>query len=229
LRLCVSDERALLSIEEEFLKLYGYFRSSAAYPVRIALNLKAIPVDHVAVHLVKEGGHQQKEEYLRINPQAIVPTLKLDDGTCITQSLAIIEYLDSVFPAPKLIPSEPIEAARARAIALAIACEIHPLNNLRVLNFLRAPLGRSAAEVDAWYRHWVLEGLQAVANMLPGDEFCFGDRPTIADCCLVPQLFNARRFSTPIDHLPKILRVESSCAQIDAFAAAHPSRQSDVA
>jgi maleylacetoacetate isomerase len=157
------------------LKLYGYFRSSAAYRVRIALNLKTVQVDHVAVHLLKDGGHQRQEEYVQFNPQGLVPTLTLDDGTCITQSLAIIEYLDSVYPEPKLIPSQPVEAARVRAVALAIACEIHPLNNLRVLNYLRTRLGHSSTDIDVWYREWVLEGLQAVENLLPGDDFCFGD------------------------------------------------------
>jgi maleylacetoacetate isomerase len=210
------------------LKLYGYFRSSAAYRVRIALNLKQIDVHHVAVHLLKDGGRQRLPGYVEINPQSIVPTLELDDGTRITQSLAIMEYLDAVFPTPGLVPPEPVAAAKARAVALAIACEIHPLNNLRVLNYLKTQLGHSQADVDVWYRHWVLNGLQAVENMLPGNDFCFGEAPTIADCCLIPQLFNAHRFSLPIDNLEKIRRVERSCEKIRAFVVAHPSQQPDA-
>jgi maleylacetoacetate isomerase len=210
------------------LKLYGYFRSSAAYRVRIALNFKGIDVEHVAVHLLKDGGQQRRADYIELNPQAIVPTLELDDGTRITQSLAIIEYLDTVYPTPKLVPLEPVSAAKVRAASLAIACEIHPLSNLRVLNYLRRKLAHGQKDVDAWYRYWVLEGLNAVESLLPGDDFCFGSQPTLADCCLIPQMFNARRFSVPVDHLHKILEVERSCQKIDAFAAAHPSRQPDA-
>jgi maleylpyruvate isomerase len=210
------------------LKLYGYFRSSAAYRVRIALNLKGIDVEHIPVHLLKDGGQQRRADYVELNPQAIVPTLELGDGTRITQSLAIIEYLDTVYPTPKLVPLEPLNAAKVRAAALAIACEIHPLTNLRVLNYLRSKLAHGQNDVDAWYRHWVLEGLKAVENLLPGDDFCFGGQPTLADCCLIPQLFNARRFSVPVDQLHKILEVEKACETIDAFAAAHPSRQPDA-
>lgn len=211
------------------MKLYGYFRSSAAYRVRIALNLKGMAVEHVPVHLVKDGGEQKLPSYLARNPQGLVPALELDDGTILTQSLAIIEYLDTVQPSPRLIPGDPITAAKVRAIALAIACEIHPLNNLRVLNYLKNPLQHNQDEVDAWYRHWLLEGgLNAVEQMLPGDDFCFGNAPTLADCCLIPQLFNARRYNTALDHLPKILRVEKTCETLAAFAAAHPSRQPDA-
>ena len=175
-----------------------------------------------------DGGQQRLPDYVEINPQSIVPTLELDDGTRITQSLAIMEYLDAVFPTPRLVPPEPIAAAKARAVALAIACEIHPLNNLRVLHYLRTELGHSQAGVDVWYRHWAMNGLHAVENMLPGNDFCFGETPTIADCCLIPQLFNAHRFSLPIDQLQKILRVERSCEKIRAFVAAHPSQQPDA-
>jgi maleylacetoacetate isomerase len=210
------------------VKLYGYFRSSAAYRVRIALNLKAIEVDHIAVHLLKDGGQQRLPEYTKVNPQAIVPTLELDDGRRITQSLAIIEYLDDIFPNPKLVPSEPVEAALTRAAALAISCDIHPISNLRILRYLKTELGHDQTQVDAWYRHWTRVGLEAVEELISGGDFCFGDRPTIADCCLIPQLFNARRFSVPIDGLQKIQRVENACDKIAAFAAAHPSRQPDA-
>ena len=211
------------------MKLYGYFRSSAAYRVRIALNLKSIAVEHVPIHLLKDGGQQHEAIYLARNPQGIVPSLELDDGTTLTQSLAIIEYLDQLQLEPRLVPTNPVLAAKVRAVALAIACEIHPLNNQRVLNYLKGPLGRSQEEADHWYRHWLLEGgLEPVEQMLPGDRFCFGDQPTLADCCLIPQLFNARRYKINYDHLPKITRAEGSCATLSAFMDAEPSRQPDA-
>ena len=212
------------------MKLYGYFRSSAAYRVRIALALKGIDVEQAGIHLVKEGGQQLKASYLEKNPQGLVPALELDDGTVLTQSLAIIEYLDSTFPEPRLIPADPVSAAKVRAVALAIACDIHPLNNLRVLDYLKGPLGRSQAEADGWYRHWILKGgLEAVERMIEGGPFCFGAAPSLADVVLVPQVFNARRFGVAIDHLPKILAADAACAGIEAFAKAHPARQADAA
>jgi maleylpyruvate isomerase len=211
------------------MKLYTYFRSSAAYRVRIALNLKGIAADLVPVHLVKDGGQQTKPDYLARNPQGLVPALELDDGTVLTQSLAIIEYLEQIEPVPRLIPADAVMAARVRAAALAIACDIHPLNNLRVLNYLKGSLGRSQPEVDAWYRYWVLQGgLQAVERMITGDPFCFGAAPTLADVLLVPQIFNARRFDVALDHLPKILAADAACARLDAFARAHPVQQADA-
>jgi maleylpyruvate isomerase len=210
------------------MKLYTYFRSSAAYRVRIALNLKGIEAEQVPVHLTKDGGQQRMPAYLAKNPQALVPALELDDGTVLTQSLAIIEYLDQTKPEPRLIPTDPVMGAKVRAVALAIACDIHPLNNLRVLNYLKGPLGGSQADADAWYRHWVLEGgLQAVERLITGAPFCFGTAPTLADVLLVPQVANVRRFDVPIDHLPKILAAEAACTALDAFARAHPSRQPD--
>jgi maleylpyruvate isomerase len=211
------------------MKLYTYFRSSAAYRVRIALNLKGIVPEIVPVHLVKDGGQQTKPDYLAKNPQGLVPALELDDGTVLTQSIAIIEYLEQTKPLPRLIPSDPIMAARVRAVALAIACDTHPLNNLRVLNYLKGPLGREQDAVDAWYRYWVLEGgLQAIERMITGGPFCFGSAPTMADVVLVPQVFNARRFGVPLDHLPKILVADAACAKLDAFAKAHPAQQPDA-
>lgn len=211
------------------MKLYSYFRSSAAYRVRIALNLKGIAAEIVPVHLLKNGGEQRSPAYLARNPQGLVPALELDDGTVLTQSLAIIEYLERIRPEPRLIPAEPVQAAKVRAAALAIACDIHPLNNLRVLNYLKGPLGHSQADADAWYRHWVLAGgLDAVEKMIPGGPFCFGDAPTLADVVLVPQVANARRFNVAIDRLPKILAADAACAALDAFACAHPSRQPDA-
>jgi len=211
------------------LKLYGYFRSSAAYRVRIALNLKGVAVQHVPVHLLKDGGQQQLPPHLQRNPQALVPALELDNGTILTQSLAIIEYIDATFPGRRLIPEDPVMAAKVRAVALAIGCEIHPLNNLRVLNYLKGPLGQSKEAVDAWISHWVLNGgLEAVEALLPGDKFCFGSAPTLADCFLIPQVFNARRFNIAYDSLSKIKRAEQSCEKLDAFIEAQPARQPDA-
>jgi maleylacetoacetate isomerase len=205
------------------MKLHGYFRSSAAYRVRIALNLKGLAVEHVPVHLLRDGGEQKRPEYLARNPQGLVPALELDEGTILTQSLAIVEYLDAIKPFPRLIPSDPVLAAKVRAVALAIACDIHPLNNLRVLNYLKGPLKHDQKEVDGWIRRWILDGgLNAVEPLIEGGDFCFGLSPTLADCCLIPQLFNARRFKVNIDHLPKILRVEKACGALQAFAAAIP-------
>ena len=211
------------------MKLYTYFRSSAAYRVRIALNLKGIVAEQVPVHLTKDGGQQRMPAYLAKNPQALVPALELDDGTVLTQSVAIIEYLDQIKPEPRLVPADPVLAAKVRAVALAIACDTHPLNNLRVLNYLKGPFGRSQPDVDAWYRHWVLEGgLQAVERLITGGPFCFGAAPTLADVILVPQAANARRFDVPIDHLPKVLAADAACTALEPFARAHPSRQADA-
>jgi maleylacetoacetate isomerase len=211
------------------MKLYGYFRSSAAYRVRIALNLKDIAVEHVPVHLVRDGGQHRKADYLHRNPQGLVPALELDDGTLLTQSLAIIEYLDTLTPTSRLIPADVVLAAKIRAVALTIACEIHPLNNLRVLNYLKGPLQQPQESVDSWMKQWMLNGgLDAVEAILPGDDFCFGNTPTVADCCLIPQLFNATRFKISYAHFPKICRVEKSCETQAAFVAAHPSKQRDA-
>jgi maleylacetoacetate isomerase len=211
------------------MKLYGYFRSSAAYRVRIALNLKNVPVEHVFVHLLEEGGQHRKAEFLAKNAQALLPALELNDRTILTQSLAIIEYLEANHPQPRLIPADPVRAAKTRAVALAIACDIHPLNNLRVLNYLKGPFGHTQEDVDRWYRHWVLEGgLNAVEQMIEGTPFCFGAEPTIADICLVPQVFNAHRYKIDISHLKKIAAVDRHCAALSAFAAAHPSQQPDA-
>lgn len=211
------------------MKVYGYFRSSAAYRLRIALNLKGLAPDLVPIHLLRDGGAQHQRAYRARNPQGLVPALELDDGTVLTQSLAIIEYLEQFRPEPRLIPADPITAAKVRAVALTIACDIHPLNNLRVLNYLKGPLGRSEDEVKVWIRHWLLEGgLEAVERMLSGGPYCFGDRASLADVCLIPQVFNARRSEVSLDHLPKILQVERTCLGLDAFAAAHPSRQPDA-
>lgn len=211
------------------MKLYDYFRSSAAYRVRIALNLKDVPVEQIGIHLVKDGGRQHGAQYRARNPQGLVPALELDDGTVLTQSLAIIDYLDTVFPEPPLVPADPVLAAKARAVALTIACDIHPLNNLRVLNYLKDPLGHTQQEADDWYRHWLLQGgLEAVEALIEGGRFCFGDAPSVADICLIPQVFNARRYKIDISHLPKIEAVDRHCKELPAFLDAHPRRQPDA-
>lgn len=209
------------------MRLYGYFRSSAAYRVRIALALKGLAYDQVPVHLLR--GEQRQPEYLLKNPQGLVPTLELDDGTLLTQSLAIIEYLDALKPEPRLIPKEPLLAARVRAVALAIACDVHPLGNRRVLDYLDTELKQDSDEIEAWIRHWILAGLEAIEKLIASGPFCFGTSPTLADICLVPQIFNARRFSVPLEPFPRILAVDAACAELPAFRAAHPWQQADCA
>jgi maleylacetoacetate isomerase len=206
--------------------LHDYYRSSAAYRVRIALNLKGVDYESRPVNLAE--GAQKGAEYRAINPQGFVPMLEVD-GLKLTQSLSIIMYLASRYPEPPLLPVDPGEAAHVRGMALAIACDIHPLNNLRVLKYLKGELGQDQGAVDAWYRHWITEGLaplEAVAAPRAG-AFLFGDAPTIADICLVPQLYNARRFDVPLDAYPTLLRADASANAQEAFAAAHPDRQKD--
>jgi maleylacetoacetate isomerase len=204
--------------------LYDYFRSSAAYRVRIALNLKGVEYESRQVDL--RGDEQKSGEYRAINPQGLVPVLEID-GQRLTQSLAIINYLDIRFPVPPLIPVAAVERAHVVAMAMTIACDIHPLNNLRVLKYLKHELGRSQEEVDRWYAHWIREGLPALEAMAKpkAGKFLFGDVPTGADVCLVPQLYNARRFNVPIDDFPTLLRAEENANGLEAFAAAHPDRQ----
>ncbi len=213
------------------MKLYNYFRSSASFRVRIALNLKGLSYDYIPVHLVKGGGQQFAAEFTAMNPAALVPVLD-DEGTLLTQSLAIIEYLDETHPAPALLPADAVGRARARAIALAIACEIHPINNLRVLGYLTKTLGVSDEQKNAWYRHWVETGLAAVESMLVGNpatgKCCHGDTPTIADICLVPQIFNAQRFNCNLDHVPTVMRIHEHCLTLPAFADATPMKQPDA-
>ncbi len=206
--------------------LHDYYRSSAAYRVRIALNLKGVDYESRPVNLAE--GAQKSADYRAINPQVFVPMLEID-GLKLTQSLSIIMYLASRFPEPQLLPEDPGEAAHVRGMALAIACDIHPLNNLRVLKYLKGELGHDQDAVDAWYKHWIAEGLgplEAIAAPRAG-AFLFGDAPTIADICLVPQLYNARRFDVPLDGYPTLLRADASANALEAFAAAHPDRQKD--
>ncbi len=204
--------------------LYDYFRSSASYRVRIALNLKGIAYEQRAISLVQ--GEQQAPSYRALNPQGFVPMLEID-GHRLVQSLSIIVYLDQKYRDPPLMPADPAEAAHVRSLALAVACDIHPLNNLRVLKYLRGPLGVSEEAKDEWYRHWVAEGLSAREEMARprAGAFLFGDSPTIADICLVPQLYNARRFSVPIADYPTLRRADETASAHAAFAAAHPDRQ----
>ncbi|HEU0098319.1 MAG TPA: maleylacetoacetate isomerase [Allosphingosinicella sp.] len=204
-------------------RLFDYFRSSACYRVRIALNLKGVDYEAVPVDLV-EGG-QKGAEYRAVNPQGLIPALEID-GQVLTQSLAIIDYLDRTRPGPALVPAEPADAAHVRALALVVACDIHPLNNLRVLKYLSGPLDQPQEARDSWYRHWVAEGfsaLEAMASPRAG-RFLFGDSPTLADICLVPQMFNARRFETPLEAYPTLVRADAEANRLDSFAAAHPDR-----
>ncbi|MBK9607431.1 MAG: maleylacetoacetate isomerase [Betaproteobacteria bacterium] len=212
------------------MKLYNYFRSSAAYRVRIALNMKGIKPENVFVHLQKS--EQLAAGYLQINPQGLVPTL-VDGDEVITQSLAIIEYLDETHPVPPLLPATPAERARVRSIALAIACDIHPIDNLRVLKYLTGVLKVSEEQKNAWYAHWVREGLSALETRLAADartgRCCHGDSPTLADICLIPQLANARRVTLDLAVFPTLLRIEEACNALPAFADAAPARQPDAA
>jgi len=204
--------------------LHDYFRSSAAYRVRIALNLKGVDYESRQVNLA--DGDQKSDEYRALNPQGLVPMLEID-GHRLTQSLAIMVYLDQRFPEPVLMPRDPADGAHVRAMALSIACDIHPLNNLRVLKYLTGNLGVNEDSKNAWYAHWITEGfiaLEAMATPSAGD-FMFGDSPTLADVMLVPQMFNARRFNIPLDAYPTLLRADENACRIEAFATAHPDRQ----
>jgi maleylacetoacetate isomerase len=212
------------------MKLYGYWRSSAAYRCRIASNLKGVRPEFVPIHLRR--GDQRAEEFLRLNPQGRVPTLDIGGGEVLTQSLAIIEWLEETRPEPPLLPRDPVERAKVRAFALAIAADIHPLNNLAVLKYLKNPLGHDQATIDAWYRHWIEEGLRACEGLVLKDgrrgPFCFGETPTLADVCLVPQLANARRVPSDLSVCPTLLEIEANCAKLPAFADAAPERQPDA-
>jgi len=210
------------------VKLYSYFRSSAAYRARIALNLKGLPYDMVPVHLIKDGGQQRKPEFRAVNPQMRVPALALSGGEVLTQSLAIIEYLDDIHPEPPLLPADALERAHVRAIAQAVACDIHPLNNLVVLQYLKRTLKHEQPEIDAWYHHWVLEGFTAIEEMLTPGPYACGAHVTLADICLVPQVANARRFKVPLDKFPKIVAVDAACLKLPAFDKARPENQPDA-
>jgi maleylacetoacetate isomerase len=210
------------------MKLYGYFRSSAAFRVRIALNLKGITYDQASIHLRKS--EQRRPDYLALQPQGLVPVLETDDGDVLIQSLAIIEYLDETHPEPPLLPKDPLGRARVRALAQLIACEIHPLNNLRVLKYLVRELNVAEDAKNTWYRHWVRSGLESYEKelqRLPASAFSFGDTPSLADCCLVPQIFNGKRFDVDFSGLPRTMAAFDACMKLPAFQRAQPSNCPD--
>ncbi|MFJ3056328.1 maleylacetoacetate isomerase [Herbaspirillum sp. NPDC087042] len=212
--------------------LFGYFRSSASYRVRIALNLKGVAYDTAPVHLLNQGGEQFLPAFTQLNPHSLVPVLA-DEGRHLTQSLAMLEYLEERYPMPSLLPGDAGQRAHIRELALAIACEIHPLNNLRVLRYLKHELGVEEEQKNAWIQHWIKLGFAALEQQLAGDtrrgHFCVGDAPTMADCCLVPQMFNARRFEVDMAPYPTLCAIEDACNALPAFQQAHPSQQPDAA
>jgi maleylpyruvate isomerase len=213
------------------MKLYTYFRSSAAFRVRAALNLKGLSYEAMPVHLLKDGGQQRLPGYRDVNPTALIPAL-VDGDETLTQSMAIIEYLDETHPHVPLLPSDPAGRARVRALAQNIACDIHPIDNLRVLQYLTGVLGVSEEAKNEWFLHWIRTGFAAIEQLLANDartgKFCHGDTPTMADCLLVPQVFNARRFNLDMSPYPTIVRIDAACMELDAFKEAHPSRQADA-
>lgn len=211
------------------LKLYGYWRSSAAYRVRIALNLKGLEFENLSVHLVKDGGQQRSAEYKALNPQGMVPLL-VDGDERISQSLAILEYLEEVFPLPALLPDDPADRARVRSLALHIACDLHPLNNLRVLQYLSGPLGVEDEAKRQWIQHWISTGLAGVEQGLAAfdGKLSLGNRPGYLEACLIPQVYNARRFSCDLSAYPRILQMAEHCETLEAFAKAAPEVQPDA-
>ena len=213
------------------MKLYTFFRSSASYRLRIALNLKGIQCEQAPIHLRRGGGEQLTAAYRAINPQALVPALE-DDGRILTQSLAIIEYLDETHPSPPLLPKDPADKAVVRSMALVIACEVHPIQNLRVLNYVKATYHQTDEQVNQWAQHWIDLGLDALQAMIVAQpkrgRFCFGDTPTLADICLIPQLGNARRYGCDLAKYPTILAIEKPCNALPAFADAAPEKQPDA-
>lgn len=213
------------------IKLHNYFRSSASYRVRIALNLKGLSYEYLPVHLTKDGGQQLAPSFRALNPESLVPVLD-DEGTIVTQSLAIIEYLEETRPEPPLLPRDAAERAYVRSIALAIACEIHPLNNLRVLRYLVKTLGLTEDQKNTWYRHWVEQGLASVEARLVAEgrsrRYVLGDAVTLGDVLIVPQIFNAQRFDCNLDALPTVMQIFDNCMQLPAFVDARPAAQPDA-
>ncbi len=210
------------------MKLYSYFRSSAAYRARIALELKNLSYDTIPVHLTKDGGRQNTPEYRAINPQMRVPALALSTGDVLIQSLAIIEYLDEIYPEPPLLPADAVHRAQVRALAQIIACDIHPINNIGPLNYLKNVMKQDQDAINAWYHHWVLSGFEAVEARIRATPYAFGAQVTLADVCLIPQVFNARRFKVPLERFPKIVAVDAACAKLPAFVKARPDNQPDA-
>ena len=212
------------------MKLIGYFRSSAAFRVRIGLNLKGITVEHASRHLRK--GEQAAPDYVALNPQKLVPTLVLDSGEVLTQSLAILEYLEETHPEPPLLPQDPVGRARVRALALITTADVHPIQNLRVMAYLRDKFGQTEESTFAWSRHWIETGFAAYEASVAGDRhtgaFSHGDRPSLADLCLVPQVFNAQRFKVDMARYPTIQRIYANCMKLPAFDAAQPAKQPDA-
>lgn len=210
------------------MKLYTYFRSSAAYRVRIALNLKGLAYEMVPIHLTKDGGHNFKPEFRSINPQMRVPALALDSGDVLIQSLAIIEYLDEIHPEPAFLPGDPLAREKIRALSHLIACDIHPLANVSPLRYLKNKLGHEQPAIDAWYHHWVLTGFEALEAMISAGPYSHGAQITLADICLVPQVYNARRLKVPLERFPKIVAVDAACLKLAAFDNARPENQPDA-
>lgn len=213
------------------MKLYTFFRSSASFRVRIALNLKGLQYEQAPIHLRRGGGEQRSAAYKAINPQALVPALD-DGGKILTQSLAIIEYLEERYPQPPLLPRDPADKAVVRSMALIIACEVHPIQNLRVLQYVKREYNQSDEQVNRWAQHWIDLGLAALEQMIVAQprrgRFCFGDSPTLADICLVPQLGNARRYGCELSPYPAIMEIEKNCMALPAFADAAPEKQPDA-
>ncbi|QDQ28140.1 maleylacetoacetate isomerase [Chitinimonas arctica] len=210
--------------------LYTYFRSSAAWRVRAVLAWKGLDYQAIPVHLLRDGGQQRAADYLALNPQGLVPAL-VDDGAVIAQSLAICEYLEERYPQPPLLPADALARARVRSLAMAVACDIHPICNLRVLQYLKGPLGHTGEEADDWYRHWLavgFEGIEAELARSGSTRYCVGDALTLADICLVPQVFNARRFKLDLTPYPHIVAVDAHLVNLPAFAVSHPSAQADA-
>jgi maleylacetoacetate isomerase len=210
------------------VKLYSFFRSSAAYRVRIALNLKGISYETASVHLVKDGGHNKLPEFRAVNPQMRVPVLVTPRGDVLIQSLAIIEYLDETHPQPPLLPKDVIARARVRALAELIACDIHPLNNTSPLRYLKNTMGQEQSAIDAWYHHWVITGFEALEQLITPGPYACGGEVTLADVCLVPQVNNARRLKVPLERFPKIVGVDRACLALPAFDRARPENQPDA-
>jgi len=210
------------------VKLYTYFRSSAAYRARIALNLKGLAPDMASIHLTRGGGQQHGAAFRAVNPQGRVPALALDNGDLLIQSLAIIEYLDETHPEPPLLPADPVARAHVRAIAQVIACDIHPLNNTSPLFYLKNTLKHDQETINAWYAHWVTVGFAAVEALLRPGPYAYGAQVSLADVCLVPQVANARRFNVPLDAFPKIVAVDAACLALPAFDKARPENQPDA-
>jgi len=210
------------------MKFFAFWRSLASYRVRIALNLKGIAYETAPIHLVREGGHNRRPEFRAINPQMRVPVLVTPKGDVLIQSLAIIEYLDEIQPEPALLPKNPVARAKARALAELIACDIHPLNNIGPLRYLKNDMGQEQSAIDTWYHHWVIAGFEALETLMgPGPYVC-GEQVTVADLCLVPQVYNARRLKVPLEKFPKIVAADAACQALAAFDRARPENQPDT-